>query len=145
MTTVKHILEGKGSRIWSITPDSSVFDALKLLAEKNVGALLVLENEQLIGIISERDYARKVVLVGKSSKDCLVSDIMTSKVVYLRSDQSARECMALMTDKRIRHMPVFEDEQLVGVISIGDLVKAIISDQEFTIQQLVNYISGVSA
>ena len=145
MTTIKHILEGKGSQIWSVTPDSNVFDALKLMADKNVGALLVLENELIVGIISERDYARKVVLVGKSSKECLVSDIMTSKVLYLRSDQTAQECMALMTDKRIRHMPVFEDEQLVGIISIGDLVKAIISEQEFTIQQLVNYISGVSA
>jgi CBS domain-containing protein len=145
MTTIKHILEGKESRVWSVSPDSNVFDALKMMSDRNVGALLVLENDELVGIISERDYARKVVLLGKSSKDCLVSDIMTAKVIYLRLDQTAQDCMALMTDKRIRHMPVFEDKKLVGIISIGDLVKAIISDQQFTIQQLVNYISGVSA
>lgn len=145
MTTIKHILESKDNQIWSVRPDDFVIDALKLMAEKNIGALLVMENDQLIGIISERDYARKVVLAGKSSKDCRVRDIMTSKVVFLRSEQTAQECMALMTDKHIRHMPVFEDDKLMGIISIGDLVKAIISEQEFTIQQLVNYISGVSA
>lgn len=145
MTTIKHILEAKGNQIWSVTPDSNVFDALKLMADKNIGALLVLENDELVGIMSERDYARKVVLVGKSSKDCSVRDIMTAKVVFLRSDQTAQDCMALMTDKRFRHMPVFDDDKLMGIISIGDLVKAVISDQEFTIQQLVNYISGVSA
>lgn len=145
MTTVKHILAGKESELWSVGPNTSVYDALKVMSDKNIGALLVLDGGLLVGIISERDYARKVALAGKSSKECVVSEIMTSKVVYLRFEQTAQECMALMTDKRIRHMPVYDGDDLVGIISIGDLVKAVIDDQEFTIQQLVNYISGVSA
>jgi CBS domain-containing protein len=111
------------------------------MADKNIGALLVLEGDELVGIISERDYARKVMLKGKSSMDTPVRDIMTPRVLYIRTNQSIEECMALMTDKRIRHLPVFDQENLVGVISIGDVVKAIISHQEFVIEQLENYIT----
>ena len=113
-----------------------------MMANKNVGSLLVLENGQLIGLFSERDYARKVILKGKSSRDTPVREIMSSRVVYVRPNQTVGECMALMTDKRVRHLPVIEDKQLVGLISIGDVVKAIISEQEFLIHQLENYITG---
>jgi CBS domain-containing protein len=112
------------------------------MAEKNVGAVLVIEDEVLVDIISERDYARKIILKGKTSMDTLVWEIMTSSVVYVNPDQSIEECMALMTEKRIRHLPVLEDDQLIGVISIGDVVKELISEQEFVIEQLVSYISG---
>lgn len=142
MKTVSQVLNVKGRTIWSVTPDTSVYEALKMMAERNVGALLVLENDQLSGIFSERDYARKVALLGKSSRDTPVKDIMTQKVDCVRPNQSVRECMAMMTDKHIRHLPVVEEDHLVGLISIGDVVKAIISDQEFTIEQLENYISG---
>jgi CBS domain-containing protein len=136
------LLQTKGQDIWSITPDALVIDALKLMAEKRVGALLVLEAGQVVGIISERDYARKVSLLGKSSKTTPVREIMTEKVVYVRPEQTIEDCMALMTDKRIRHLPVLADDQLIGVISIGDVVKAVISEQEFIIAQLENYIIG---
>ena len=142
MKTVMQLLQTKGQDIWSITPDALVIDALKLMAEKRVGALLVLEAGQVVGIISERDYARKVSLLGKSSKTTPVREIMTQKVVYVRPEQSIEDCMALMTDKRIRHLPVLADNQLIGVISIGDVVKAVISEQEFIIAQLENYITG---
>ncbi|MFQ5854938.1 MAG: CBS domain-containing protein [Anaerolineae bacterium] len=142
MKTVRHILHTKGRAVWSVAPDTTVYEALQLMAEKNVGALLVLEAEKVAGIFSERDYARKVALKGKSSKDTPVREIMTSKVVYVRPDQTIEECMALMTDKHIRHLPVLEDNQLVGIISIGDVVKAIISQQEFIIEQLESYIRG---
>ncbi|HEX9617190.1 MAG TPA: CBS domain-containing protein [Anaerolineales bacterium] len=142
MITVKQLIQAKGNAVWSITPDSTVYEALKLLAEKEVGALLVLENERLAGIISERDYARKVILKGKNSMDTPVREIMTSKVVTVRPDQTIDDCMALMTENRIRHLPVVEGDRLVGVISIGDVVKAIISQQEFVIEQLENYIIG---
>lgn len=141
LKTVKQILEEKGYQIWSVSPDDNVYDALKKMAEKNIGALLVLEEENLVGIISERDYARKVVLRGKSSMDTPIKEVMTPRVLYVRIDQSIEDCMALMTDKRIRHLPVFEKDKLVGVISIGDVVKAIISHQEFVIEQLENYIT----
>ncbi|HEY5572425.1 MAG TPA: CBS domain-containing protein [Anaerolineales bacterium] len=141
LKTVKQILDEKGYEIWSVSPDDSVYDALKNMADKNIGALLVLEGDELVGIISERDYARKVMLKGKSSMDTPVRDIMTPRVLYIRTNQSIEECMALMTDKRIRHLPVFDQENLVGVISIGDVVKAIISHQEFVIEQLENYIT----
>ncbi len=143
MKTVKQLLQGKGRDIWSISPDASVYEALLFLAEKDIGALLVLEDEKLKGILSERDYARKVILRGKSSRDTPVREIMTTKVFYVRPDQTIEDCMALMTDKRIRHLPVLEDNEVVGVISIGDVVKAIISEQEFMIAQLENYITGV--
>ena len=140
MKTVKEILEAKSHRLLSISPESSVLDALKLMAEKDVGALVVLDGDHLAGIFSERDYARKVILQGKSSKDTLVREIMTHKVVCVRPDQSVEECMALMTDKRIRHLPVLEDRRVTGVISIGDVVKEVISEQRFVIEQLEHYI-----
>ena len=142
MTTVRDILRAKGSEIWSVSPDATVFSALELMAEKNVGALVVLHGGKLAGIFSERDYARKVILKGKASKDTSVEEIMTSEVTTVFPWQSVDECMALMTDKRVRHLPVFEEENLVGLISIGDVVKAVISEREFTIRQLENYITG---
>jgi CBS domain-containing protein len=140
MKTVKEILEAKAHNLLSISPQASVLDALKLMAEKDIGALVVLDNESLAGIFSERDYARKVILHGKSSKATLVSEIMTHKVVCVRPDQSVEECMALMTDKRIRHLPVLENQKVIGVISIGDVVKEVISEQRFVIEQLEHYI-----
>lgn len=142
MTAVKQLLETKGSDIWSVTPQASVYDAIQLMAEKEVGALLVLENGKLVGIVSERDYARKVVLKGRSSKDTPVSVVMTERVVYAKPDQSVEECMALMTEKRVRHLPVMEGSQLLGVVSIGDLVKSIIAEQRHIIEQLEQYIAG---
>lgn len=142
MKTVKQILQEKGRSIWSITPDTSVYDALKLMAEKEVGALLVLEEGRLVGIISERDYARKVILKGKSSLDTPVKEIMTQKVIYVRPELTVEECMALVTEKHIRHLPVLEGDELVGVVSIGDLVKADIEAKVFMIKQLENYITG---
>jgi len=142
MTTAAQILEGKGHAVWSVAPDAFVYEALKLMAEKNVGALVVLEGNELKGIFSERDYARKVILAGKSSREITVEEIMSPAVITVRPHQSVEECMALMTDKRIRHLPVVEGSRLVGVISIGDAVKAIISEREFTIEQLQSYIRG---
>ena len=142
MSSVRVILRTKGPDVWSMAPDAMVYDALKLMAEKNVGAVLVMDANRIVGILSERDYARKVILHGKSSKDTPVREIMTERVVYVRPQQTAEECMALMTDKRVRHLPVLEDDQVVGVISIGDVVKNIISEQEFIIEQLERYISG---
>ncbi len=142
MATAAQILEGKGHEVWSVPPDAFVYDALKLMAEKNVGALLVLEGDELKGIFSERDYARKVILAGKSSREITVKEIMSPEVFTIRPQQSVDECMALMTAKRIRHLPVVEGEQILGVISIGDAVKAIISEREFTIEQLESYIRG---
>lgn len=140
MLAVRQLLQSKGHAVWSISPDASVYEALKLMAEKDVGALLVLEKSAVAGIISERDYARKVVLHGKSSMDTPVREIMTSRVYFVRTDDSIQECMALMTEAHIRHLPVFEQDRLVGVISIGDVVKSIIGEQEFLIEQLENYI-----
>jgi CBS domain-containing protein len=142
MNTVKKLLEAKGQNVWSISPEASVFEAIKLMAEKRIGALLAMEDDHLVGIMSERDYARKVVLKGKSSKKTPVKDIMTSRVYFVKPERTIEECMALMTDKRIRHLPVMDEERLVGVISIGDVVKAIISEQEFIIDQLESYIKG---
>lgn len=143
MKLVSELLRAKEREIWSVKPDNSVLEALNLMAEKNVGALLVFKEEKLVGIFSERDYARKVILKGKASKDTTVKEIMSSKVLYVKPEQSVEECMALMTDKRIRHLPVLEEDQVVGVISIGDVVKAIISDKDFMIHQLESYITGV--
>lgn len=142
MTIVSQLLQIKGADVWSVEPDASVYEALKLMADKNVGALIVLKAGDLVGIISERDYARKVILKGKSSMTTPVKEIMTTKVYCVRPEQTIQECMALMTEKRIRHLPVLEEGQLAGVISIGDVVKAIISNQEFIIEQLENYIAG---
>lgn len=142
MKTVKQILDVKGHDVWSINPDTSVFDAIKMMAEKEVGALLVTDGGKPVGIISERDYARKVILKGRSSQETLIKDIMTTAVIYAHPDQSIEECMGLMTEKRIRHLPVIDGEQLLGLISIGDLVKAIIAEQQGMIEQLEHYISG---
>jgi len=140
MKTVKEIIDKKGNEIWSVTPDTTVFDALKLMADKKIGAVLVIKDSKVAGIMSERDYARKVVLQGKSSVQLTVSEIMSDKVVYVDIFQNVEDCMALMSNKRIRHLPVFDENNLVGFISIGDVVKAIIDEKEFFIDQLVNYI-----
>jgi IMP dehydrogenase len=142
MITVRQLLRAKGHDVWHIAPDDSVYDALKLMANKEVGALLVLEGEDLVGIISERDYARKVILKGKRSMDTPVKEIMSEEVFSIGLEQPIEECMALMTERRVRHLPVYADERLVGVVSIGDVVKAIISQQEFMIEQLERYIEG---
>ena len=142
MRTVRELLEQKGHEIFSVAPDTSVFDAIKLMADKGVGALVVLEGGKLAGILSERDYARKVILMGRSSRETPVRDIMTSRVVCAHPDRQIDECMAVMTDKRIRHLPIHDGEKLVGVVSIGDLVKTIIAEQKFVIAQLESYISG---
>lgn len=142
MISIRQLLERKGSEVWSTSPDSSVYEALQLLAENDVGALLVLQDGELVGVVSERDYARKVVLRGMTSMKTPVKEIMTEDVITVGPGSTVEEAMALMTDKHIRHLPVLEGESIVGVVSIGDLVKAIIADQEFTIGQLENYISG---
>jgi CBS domain-containing protein len=140
--TVRDILKVKGSNVWSVEGGATVFEALGLMAEKEVGALVVMDGGRLAGIISERDYARKIVLLGRTSPNTLVKEIMTSHVAYTHLEQSIEECMAIMTDKRIRHLPVIEEGKLVGIISIGDLVKSIIADQKFIIEQLERYISS---
>ena len=142
MTTIKQILDTKGYDVWSIHPQESVFAALQQMAEKEVGALVVLEGDVVVGIISERDYARKIVLKGRSSRETAVQDIMTANVIYVRLDQSIEECMSIVTERRIRHLPVLDRGRLVGIISIGDLVKIIIAEQQFIIEQLEHYISG---
>jgi CBS domain-containing protein len=140
MKTVSQLLQGKGGSVWSVTPDSSVFDALKMMSEKNVGALLVMQDGKLRGILSERDYARKVILLGKSSHELAVHEIMSDKVVCVGAAQAVGECMALMSSKRIRHLPVLEGGKVIGILSIGDLVKEVIAEQQQTIQQLESYI-----
>jgi len=142
MHTVRDILKKKGSGTHGVSPDTSVYDALKLMAEKNVGAVLVLDTGRPVGILSERDYARQVVLKGKASKETPVREIMTARVVFVRPEQSLEECMALMTDKRIRHLPVLENGALIGIVSVGDVVKAVISEKQFRIEQLENYITS---
>jgi CBS domain-containing protein len=142
MKRVSDILEAKGHHVWSVEPDTSVYDAIKLMADKEIGALLVIQNGKLVGLISERDYARKVILQGRASRTTPVSEIMTSRVIYAQPDQNVEECMALMTEKRIRHLPVLDRDQLVGIISIGDLVKSIIVEQKFIIEQLEKYITS---
>ena len=143
MKSVAEILRSKPEQaVHTITPSASVFDAVKLMAEKSIGALLVMEDLKIDGIITERDYARKIVLMGRSSKETPVRDIMTAPVMYVRPDQTNEECMALMTDNRVRHLPVIDDGKLIGLISIGDLVRDIISEQKFIIDQLEHYIMG---
>jgi len=142
MKSIRDLLVGKGNEICSVTPNSTVYEAVKMLAEKNIGALVVMEGDNLAGIVSERDYLRKVALTQRDSSGITVAEIMTSPVACARPDQSVEECMAMMTDKRIRHLPVVEDDKLIGVISIGDLVKAIIAEQQFIIEQLEHYIAG---
>lgn len=142
MNTVKDILNSKGNAVWSVTPQTKVFDALKLMAEKNIGAVLVAENEKVVGIFSERDYARKVAIEGKSSKKVFVQEVMSPRVLFVTSDKYVEECLAIMNEKKIRHLPVFENEKLKGIISIGDVVKALIEHKEFTIEQLEKYITN---
>jgi CBS domain-containing protein len=143
MANVNGLLRNKGQEVWSVSPDTTVLDALQLMAEKNIGAVLVQDGESLAGIMSERDYARKVILLGKSSNDTLVSEIMTPRVLCVYGHQDVRECMALMTDKHVRHLPVLgSDDRVIGVISIGDVGRAIIADQEYEIAQLEHYITG---
>ena len=140
MKTVRQLLDDKGSHVVSVSPDTTVFQALRVMADKRIGAVLVVQDGKVVGIMSERDYARKVILLGKSSHDTPVREIMTGWVAYARPDQSVPQCMALMTDKRIRHLPVLDQGRLIGVLSIGDLVKETICEQEFIIRQLENYI-----
>ncbi|MCK6554996.1 CBS domain-containing protein [Candidatus Binatia bacterium] len=142
MNTVRDILNAKGGKVWSVSPDLTVFDTLRLMADHNIGAVLVVEFERPVGMFSERDYARQVVLKGKTSKDTPVSEVMSTQVVFVRPTQKLEECMALMTDKRVRHLPVLEDERVIGVVSIGDVVKAVISEKEFIIEQLATYITS---
>jgi len=142
MKRVKDILAVKGQAIYSIAPDVSVYDAMKLMADKGIGALMVMESEKLVGVISERDYARKVILQGRSSRSTEVREIMTGHVLYAQPEQNIEECMAIMTEKRVRHLPVMEESRVIGVISIGDLVKSIITEQKFIIEQLEKYITG---
>lgn len=141
MKTVREILSEKGDQVHSISPKQKIFEALQVMAKKEVGALMVLDGEKLVGIISERDYARKVALEGKSSRDCLVSEIMSTHVMYVSPDSSTDECMALMINKKVRHLPVFDAGKLVGVISIGDVVNAVIDEEKFINDQLVRYIT----
>ncbi len=142
MKTVGQILDEKGRDLWSVALDDSVYSALELMAEKNIGAVLVMDGDQPVGILSERDYARRVVLEERVSRTTAVSEIMTPNPVLVRPEQSIEECMVLMTARRIRHLPVIDDGVLAGMLSIGDVVKAVISDREFLIQQLENYIAG---
>jgi CBS domain-containing protein len=142
MTTVRQLLDQKGKTVWSIGPDATVFDAVAKMAEKDVGSLLVMDGDKLVGIITERHYARKVVLKGKTSPTIPVRDIMESEVMVALPEQSVEECMAIMTDKHVRHLPVIRGDKPIGILSIGDLVKSIISDQKFVIDQLEHFIHG---
>jgi len=142
MKLVKHLLDSKGRYIISVKPDVSVLDAIKLMADKAIGSLVVMDDDELCGILSERDYARKVIIKGRSSESTRVSEIMTAEVITTSSSQTVVDCMELMTEKRIRHLPVLEDNKVIGMISIGDLVQAIIADQQEAIEQLEHYISG---
>jgi len=141
MASMKQLLKEKGHDVWSIGPEASAYDAIEMMADKEVGALVVTDGDSLVGVFSERDYARKVALQGRSSRDTKIKEIMTTRVAYARPEQTVEECMALMTDKRIRHLPVMDGDKLLGVISIGDLVKSIIEEQQHVIEQLEQYIS----
>ena len=142
MRLVKEILNYKGNDIWFVGSETVIFDAINLMSEKSIGALIVKDNDKLAGMVTERDYARKVILEGRSSKHSLVKDIMTKHVICVTPDRTIEECMALMTDKRVRHLPVVVNKHVIGLVSIGDLVKAIIAEQKFLIDQLQHYITG---
>ena len=142
MTTVQRLLDEKCRNVWSVHPDDSVFHAIQMMADKDVGALLVIENDKPVGIISVWDYSRKVILKGKSSPRTPVRDIMTTRLICTRPEQTIEECMAVMTETHVRHLPVMHEERLVGIVSMGDLVKSIIADQKFTIEQLAHYIQA---
>ncbi len=142
MTTIAQLLNAKGDQIWSVEPKATIFEALEIMSEKEIGALLVMEDGKLTGIFSERDYARKVILKDKSSKETPVGELMTKKVFYIDSQKTINDCMAMMTAKRIRHVPVIDDNQVMGIVTIGDVVKQIISEQEVKIHHLENYITG---
>jgi CBS domain-containing protein len=140
--TISEVLNNKGAHVWTISPNATVFDAIQMMADKNIGALLVTEADKLVGIISERDYTRKIALKGKASKQTAVREILSGEVINVTPDHTVEECMRLMTYHRVRHLPVMEGERIVGVVSIGDLVNWIISAQTTTIEQLQTYISG---
>jgi CBS domain-containing protein len=142
MTTVKHVLDRKGRDVHSIEADATVFDALKRMAENNIGSLVVLEGDRLAGIITERHYSREIALKGKTSPGTLVREIMSTRAAFARPEQSVEECMAIMTAQAVRHLPVLEHERVVGIVSIGDMVKSVIDDQKFTIEQLEHYVHG---
>jgi CBS domain-containing protein len=142
MKTVRDILKKKGSDAYSVSPQATVYEALQVMADKNIGAVLVIEKGKLVGIFSERDYARKVILKGKASKETLVSDLMTRNILYVSPDKNVEDCMFLMTTKHVRHLPVMEDDRLLGIISINDVVKIIISEQKFAIDTLEKYMQS---
>lgn len=142
MKTIRELLHEKGDKVWTIAPDTSVYHALEEMAQHGIGSLVVVENGRPVGLISEREYSLKVALKGRSSRDTQVRDIMTRRVAVATPSETIEECMALMTEKRVRHLPVIDDGKLVGLVSIGDLVKAIISEQQFIIKQLEHYITG---
>lgn len=144
MTTVKQVLEKKGHDVWTIHPDDTVFKALEEMANRNVGALVALENGNVVGVFTERHYARNVFLKGRSSPETVIRNVMTTDVIFIRPDQTVDQCMAIMTEKGLRHLPVLHEGKLTGIVSIGDLVKSIIDQKQFTIEQLVNYIGGSS-
>jgi CBS domain-containing protein len=142
MQTINQLLQSKGTHVETVAADTTVFEALGIMADKGIGSLLVLQDSKPVGLFSERDYARNVILKGRTSKQTQVSEVMSSHVVVVQPEQSVEECMAIMTEKRVRHLPVMQGDQLMGIISIGDLVKAIIENQQFVIEQLVSYING---
>jgi CBS domain-containing protein len=141
MKTVKDLLKDPGHEIWSVSPMTTAYEALEVMAEKNIGALLVFEKEHLVGIFSERDYARKVILKGKASKDTPVSELMTQHIFYVKPENTLNECMALMTSKHIRHLPIFDNNRITGIITLGDVVKEIISEQAITIKNLEDFMA----
>lgn len=145
MLTVGQLLDGKGRQVWSVQLDSTVFEALRVMAHKEIGALLVLDGESVVGILSERDYARKIALEGRASRYTPVTDIMSRQVLSVSLRHTVHECMALMTTHKVRHLPVLEHGRVLGMISIGDLVKSIIAEQEFVIEQMTHYIAGTMA
>lgn len=142
MVNIKSILQTKGNMVWSVTPDTKVYNTLQLMADKNIGAVLVIDNNKIEGIFSERDYARKVALEGKSSKELPVKDVMSHRVLFVNPGRTADECMVLMIKKKVRHLPVLENDNLLGIVSIGDVVKAILDDKDYMIDQLEQYITN---